>query len=93
MTTQQAGLVPVEQIEGETRAVDLVVAYVVGDVDLVVAARLQGGELARGYMLQQLDGMLSVSGRVRGIGWVASFTSSGSVCSAVWEAVGDPLAR
>ncbi|MFF6642293.1 hypothetical protein ACFY83_34365 [Streptomyces althioticus] len=24
---------------------------------------------------------------------VASFTSSGSVCSAVWEAVGDPLAR
>ncbi|MFD3882632.1 hypothetical protein [Streptomyces microflavus] len=58
MTTQQAGPVPVEQIEGETRAVDLVVAYVVGDVDLVVAARLQGGELVRGYMLQQLDGML-----------------------------------
>ncbi|XQE83690.1 hypothetical protein ACN24L_37990 [Streptomyces microflavus] len=58
MTTQQADPVPVEQIEGETRAVDLVVAYVVGDIDLVVAARLQGGELPRGYMLQQLDGML-----------------------------------
>ncbi|MEU2408658.1 hypothetical protein ABZ609_30715 [Streptomyces rubiginosohelvolus] len=52
MTTQQAGRVPVEQIEGETRAVDLVVAYVVGDVDLVAAARLKRDDPARGYMLQ-----------------------------------------
>ncbi|MFE2118604.1 hypothetical protein ACFXAY_35115 [Streptomyces microflavus] len=103
MTTQQAGPVPVEQIEGETRAVDLVVAYVVGDVDLVVAARLQGGELARGYMLQQLDRMLSqtvmadpgFSFRTRavmppaGIAWLSTVPMTDDVAAAVWALAGD----
>ncbi|MGN2365518.1 hypothetical protein [Streptomyces luridiscabiei] len=103
MTTQQAGPVPVEQIEGETRAVDLVVAYVVGDVDLVVAARLQGAELARGYMLQQLDRMLSqavmadhgFSFHTRavmppaGIVWLSTVLMAADVAAAVWALAGD----
>lgn len=94
---------PVEQIEGETRAVDLVVAYVVGDVDLVVAARLPGGELARGYMLQQLDGMLGqavladpgFSFRSRavmplaGIEWLSTVPMAPDVAAAVWGLAGD----
>lgn len=47
--------------EEETRAVDLITAHVADDVDKVAAAQLQGDELARGYMLQQLDGMLTNS--------------------------------
>ncbi|MFB6428849.1 hypothetical protein ACFCXC_35490 [Streptomyces microflavus] len=103
MTTQQAGPVPVEQIAGETRAVDLVVAYVVGDVDLVVAAGLQGGELARGYMLQQLDGMLGqavmadpgFSFHTRavmppaGIAWLSTVPMAADVAAAVWALAGD----
>ncbi|MFI8315590.1 hypothetical protein ACIGBK_33730 [Streptomyces microflavus] len=103
MTTQQAGPVPVEQIEGETRAVDLVVAYVVGDVDRVAAARLQGGELARGYMLQQLDAMLGqavmadpgFSFRTRavmppaGIGWLSTVPMAPDVAAVVWALAGD----
>ncbi|MFJ7062694.1 hypothetical protein ACIQVA_34220 [Streptomyces microflavus] len=103
MTTQRTDRVPVEQIEGETRAVDLVVAYVVGDVDLVVAARLQGGELARGYMLQQLDGMLGqavmadpgFSFRTRavmppaGIAWLSTVPMAADVAAVVWSLAGD----
>ncbi|MFI8164529.1 hypothetical protein ACIF6I_35660 [Streptomyces microflavus] len=98
MTTQQADPVLVEQIAGETRAVDLVVAYVVGDVDLVAAARLKGGELARGYMLQQLDGMLGqavmsdpgFSFRTRAvmpparIGWLSTVPMAADVAAVVW---------
>ncbi|MCX4657264.1 hypothetical protein ACTFBT_38565 [Streptomyces microflavus] len=103
MTTQQTDPVPVEQIAGETRAVDLVVAYVVGGVDLVVAARLQGDEFARGYMLQQLDGMLGqavmadpgFSFRRRavmlpaGIGWLSTVPMAADVAAVVWALAGD----
>ncbi|GEB57426.1 hypothetical protein [Streptomyces gardneri] len=47
------------QIEGETRAVDLVAAYVRGDVEQIAACGLQGDELARAHMWQMLNGMLS----------------------------------
>lgn len=103
VTTQQTDPVPVEQIAGETRAVDLVVAYVVGGVDLVVAARLQGDEFARGYMLQQLDGMLGqavmadpgFSFRRRavmlpaGIGWLSTVPMAADVAAVVWALAGD----
>lgn len=94
---------PVEQIAGETRAVDLVVAYVVGDVDLVAAARLQGDGLARGYMLQQLDRMLGqavmadpgFSFRTRavmppaGIAWLSTVPMAADVAAVVWSLAGD----
>lgn len=101
MTMQQR--IPVQQIEGETRAVDLVMAYVAGDVDKVAAARLQGDELARGYMLQQLDGMLADAVRAdpafsfrsravmppAGIEWLSTVPMAEDVAAAVWGLAGD----
>ncbi|KAB2588197.1 hypothetical protein [Streptomyces arboris] len=94
---------PVEQIAGKTKAVDLVVAYVVGDVDLVAAARLKSDELACGYMLQQLERMLSqavmadpgFSFRTRavmppaGIEWRSTVPMAADVAAVVWGLAGD----
>ncbi|MFF2306034.1 hypothetical protein ACFVVP_26450 [Streptomyces sp. NPDC058128] len=91
------------QIEGETRAVDLVAAYVRGDVQQIAACGLQGDELARAYMWQMLDGMLSdavladpgfdLSRRAvmppAGVAWLSTVPMSEDVAALVWGLAGD----
>ncbi|MFB7411387.1 hypothetical protein ACFCZ2_29830 [Streptomyces sp. NPDC056202] len=98
-----AAVVEPGQIEGETRAVDLVAAYVRGDVEQIAACGLQGDELARAYMCQMLDGMLSdavladpgfdLSRRAvmppAGVVWLSTVPMSEDVAALVWGLAGD----
>ncbi|MFE5713452.1 hypothetical protein ACFQ7J_21885 [Streptomyces sp. NPDC056501] len=97
--------VPVEpgQIEGETRAVDLVAAYVRGDIEQIAACGLQGNELARAYMWQMLAGMLSDAVLAdpefdmcrravmpaAGIEWLSTVPMTEDVAAVVWGLAGD----
>ncbi|MFB7234918.1 hypothetical protein ACFCXK_09095 [Streptomyces sp. NPDC056269] len=98
-----AAVVEPGQIEGETRAVDLVAAYVRRDVEQIAACGLQGDDLARAYMWQMLDGMLSdavladpgfdLSRRAvmppAGVAWLSSVPMSEDVAALVWGLAGD----
>ncbi|MFC9797228.1 hypothetical protein ACFVJI_31875 [Streptomyces sp. NPDC127584] len=91
------------QVEGETRAVDLVAAYVRGDVEQIAACRFQGDELARAYMWQMLEGMLGdavladpdfdPSRRAvmpaAGVEWLSAVPMSEDVAAVVWGLAGD----
>ncbi|MGJ5899382.1 hypothetical protein ACSCBZ_46705 [Streptomyces niveiscabiei] len=103
MNSQHPAPAPFEQIEGETRAVDLVRAYLVGDVDGVAEAAAPGGSTTGAYMRQQLDRLLVDAVRAdpwfdfsrpalmapAGAAWLTTVPMSDPVSAAVWELASD----
>jgi len=95
--------VPVEQVEGEIRAVDLIRAYLIGDADIVARVMDCACGVTRAYMRQQLDGLLHqavladsalrlgerfVMGPV-GLAWLETVPMSEAVTAAVLSLAGD----